>query len=148
MKKTFKASPKTIKAAVELDDYDFDLDERWNFEFPEEEFELYVYNDYVKCTLVAAKVVDPDEIEYTIAIESPEGFWQYEKWLLGEIEEYMSEWTDGSDYSFFAFVEKGTPEGFYGAENMYVYTATVNVYAVAVDWTVDWTERLNDIYEN
>ena len=127
MKKTFKASPKAVTAAIEL--Y-----ERWAFEFPDKEFEIYGNGDYGKCTLVDEKVVDPNEVEYTIAIEYPEDYWQLDRFLLRGIEDYMHELTDGSDYGFFALVERENPKYFYGEDGMYVYTATVNVYSVERDW--------------
>ena len=117
MKKTFKVSPKAVTAAIELD-------ERFDFEFPDKEFE---------CTVVGDKVVNENEVEYTIAIEYPENYWQLEKFLLIGIDEYMHELTDGSDYGFDAIVEEGNPKYFYGSDDMYVYTATVTVYAIDSD---------------
>ena len=124
MKKSFKASPKVVQAAIELD-------ERWAFEFPEKEFEVWGNGDYAKCTVVDEKVVDPNEIEFTIAMEYPENYWQLEEFLLRGIDEYMHDLTDGSDYGFDAIVEQGEPKYFYGEDDMYVYTATVTVYAIA-----------------
>ena len=123
MKKTFKASPKTVTAAIELD-------ERFDFEFPDKEFEVWGNGEYAKCTLVDEKVVDENEVEYTIAMEYPKSYWDIERFLLRGIDEYMHELTDGSDYSFDAIVEQGEPKYFRGSDDMYVYTATVTVYAV------------------
>ena len=124
MKKTFKVSPKTVTAAIELD-------ERFDFEFPDKEFEVWGNGEYAKCTIVNDKVVNENEVEYTIAMEYPENYWQLERFLLRGIDEYMHELTDGSDYSFDAIVEEGNPKYFYGSDDMYVYTATVTVYAVS-----------------
>lgn len=123
MKKTFKASPKAVVAAIKLD-------ERFNFEFPENEFEVWGNGEYAKCTVVDDKVINENEVEYTIAMEYPENYWQLEKFLLRGIDEYMHELTDGSDYSFDAIVEQGEPKYFYGSDDMYTYTATVTVYAI------------------
>lgn len=123
MKKTFKVSPKTVTAAITLD-------ERFDFEFPDKEFEIWGNGEYAKCTVVDDKVVDENEVEYTIAMEYPENYWQLEKFLLRGIDEYMHELTDGSDYSFDAIVEEGNPKYFYGSDDMYTYTATVTVYAI------------------
>lgn len=123
MKKTFKTSPKIINAAIELDG-------RFNFEFPDKEFEVWGNGEYAKCTVVDDKVVDENEVEYTIAMEYPESYWDLERFLLRGIDEYMHELTDGSDYSFDAIVEQGEPKYFRGSDDMYVYTATVTVYAV------------------
>ena len=123
MKKTFKTSPKIINAAIELDG-------RFNFEFPDKEFEVWGNGEYAKCTVVDDKVVDENEVEYTIAMEYPKSYWDIERFLLRGIDEYMHELTDGSDYSFDAIVEQGEPKYFRGSDDMYVYTATVTVYAV------------------
>lgn len=123
MKKTFKTSPKIINAAIELDG-------RFNFEFPDKEFEVWGNGEYAKCTVVDDKVVDENEVEYTIAMEYPESYWDIERFLLRGIDEYMHELTDGSDYGFEAMIEEGSPKYFSGSDGMYVYTATVTVYAV------------------
>lgn len=125
-KKTFKVSPKAVTAAIELD-------ERFDFEFPDKEFEIWGNGEYAKCTVVDDKVVNENEVEYTIAMEYPENYWQLERFLLRGIDEYMHELTDGSDYSFDAIVENGTPKYFYGSDDMYTYTATVTVYAIDSD---------------
>lgn len=129
MKKTFEVSPKTVTAAIELDErFDFEFED----EFPDEEwdFEVWGNGDYARCYVVDEKVVDEHEVEYTIAMEYPENYWQLEKFLLRGIDEYMHELTDGSDYSFDAIVENRTPKYFQGSNDMYVYTATVTVYAI------------------
>ena len=123
MKKTFKASPKTVTAAIELD-------ERFDFEFPNKEFEVWGNGEYAKCTVVDDKVVDENEVEYTIAMEYPEDYWDLERFLLRGIEEYMQDLTDGSDYGFEVMIEEGSPKYFSGSDDMYVYTATITVYAV------------------
>lgn len=124
MKKIFKTSPKAVVAAVELDS-------RFDFEFPNKEFEIWGNGDYAQCTVVDEKVINENEVEYTIAMEYPENYWQLERFLLRGIDEYMHELTDGSDYGFDAIVEDGAPKYFYGSDDMYVYTATVSVYAIA-----------------
>lgn len=133
MKKSFKTSPKEIKAAIELDErFSFEFED----EFPDEEwdFEVWGNGDYARCYVVDEKVVDPNEVEFTIAMEYPEDYWDLERFLLRGIEEYMQDLTDGTDYGFFAIVERDTPKYFYGSDDMYVYTATVNVYSVERDW--------------
>ena len=124
MKKIFKTSPKAVVATVELDS-------RFDFEVPNKEFEIWGNGDYAQCTVVDEKVINENEVEYTIAIEYPENYWQLERFLLRGIDEYMHELTDGSDYGFDAIVEDGTPKYFYGSDDMYAYTATVSVYAIA-----------------
>lgn len=76
------------------------LDGRFAFDMPED-FEIYVGNDRITCYTIDASVIgDGAGVSYTVAIPLNDVHWQSDEWINRGLNEYFSEATDGSDYTY------------------------------------------------
>jgi len=93
---------KSVKAGSnELHHYFDDLDDRFSFNL-DDEFEIYLGNELTPCYVVDTYVFGNGAgLSYTIAIPvGDKDHWQMSEWIERGLNEYFTEQTDGSDYTF------------------------------------------------